>query len=140
ACGCAGAWRAFWPGPLLLRLATARALAWGEPPSIGRLGWLLVILALVGFWGARGPAARVMARLPWAMLVIVLLDRVALEPLGARFLPANRVADGALIALILAAALGWSGLRRPHNGGTPRREILVSLVRMLLLAAIARLS
>ena len=136
----AAALTAFWTGPLLLRLANARALAWGEPPRFGRLGWLLVILALVGFWRARGPAARVMARLPWAMLVIVLLDRVALEPLGARFLPANRVADGALIALILAAALGWSGLRRAHNGGTPRREILVSLVGMLLLVAIGLLS
>ena len=132
----AAALTAFWTGPLLLRLANARALAWGEPPSIGRLGWLLVILALVGFCRARGPAARVVARLPWAMLVIVLLDRVALEPLGARFLPANRVADGALIALILAAALGWSGLRRAANGGTPRREILVSLVGMLLLVVV----
>jgi hypothetical protein len=132
----AAALTAFWTGPLLLRLANARALAWGEPPSIGRLGWLLVILALVGFCRARGPAARVVARLPWAMLGIVLLDRVALEPLGARFLPANRVADGALIALILAAALGWSGLRRAANGGTPRREILVSLVGMLLLVVV----
>ena len=132
----AAALTAFWTGPLLLRLANARALAWGEPPSIGRLGWLLVILALVGFCRASGPAARVVARLPWAMLVIVLLDRVALEPLGARFLPANRVADGALIALILAAALGWSGLRRAANGGTPRREILVSLVGMLLLVVV----
>jgi hypothetical protein len=132
----AAALTAFWTWPLLVRLENARALAWGEPPGIGRLGWLLLILALVGFWRARRPAARVVARLPWAMLVIVLLDRVALEPLGARFLPANRVADGALIALILAAALGWSGLRRASSDGTPRREILVGLVGMLLLVAV----
>jgi hypothetical protein len=132
----AAALTAFWTWPLLLRLANARALAWGEPPGIGRLGWLLVILALVGFWRARGPAARVVARLPWAMLVIVLLDRVALEPLGARFLPANRVADGALIALILAAALGWSGLRRAPSNATPRRELFVSLVGVLLLVVV----
>src|SRR4029450_5489462 len=80
----AAALTAFWTWPLLLRLPNARALAWGEPPGIGRLGWLLVILALVGFWRARGPAARVVARLPWAMLLIVLGDRVALEPRGAR--------------------------------------------------------
>jgi hypothetical protein len=66
----------------------------------------------------------------------VLLERVALEPLGARFLPANRVADGALIALILAAALGWSGLRRAPSTSTPRREILVSLVGVLLLVVV----
>ncbi|PYM72613.1 MAG: hypothetical protein DME03_17610 [Candidatus Rokuibacteriota bacterium] len=132
----AAALTAFWTWPLLLRLEHARALAWGEPPGISRLGWLLVILALLGLWRARGPAARVVARLPWAMLVVTLLDRVALEPLGARFLPANRVADGALIALILAAALGWSGLRRASSNGTPRREILVSLAGMLLLVVV----
>src|SRR5262249_29307702 len=83
-----------------------------------------------------GPAARLGAGLPWAVRVLVLRAGVALEPLGARFLPANRVADRALIALILAAALGWSGLRRAPNGGTPHREILVSLVGMLLLVVV----
>jgi hypothetical protein len=132
----AAALTAFWTWPLLLRLENARALAWGEPPGISRLGWLLVLLALLGFRRARGPAARVVARLPWAMLAVVLLDRTVLEPLGARFLPANRVADGALIALILAAALGWSGLRTASSEATPRREILVSLVGVLLLVAV----
>src|SRR5206468_213552 len=66
----AAALTAFWTWPLLLRLEHARALAWGEPPGISRLGWLLVILALLGLWRARGPAARVVARLPWAMLVV----------------------------------------------------------------------
>ena len=132
----AAALTAFWTWPLLLRLENARALAWGEPPGIGRLGWLLVIPALLGLWRAHGPAARVVARLPWVMLVIVLVDRLALEPLGARFLPANRVADGALIGLILAAALGWSGLRRVASHGTPRREILVCLVGVLLLVVV----
>ena len=132
----AAALTAFWTWPLLLHHENARALAWGEPPGIGRLGWLLVIPALLGLWRAHGPAARVVARLPWAMLVIVLVDRLALEPLGARFLPANRVADGALIGLILAAALGWSGLRRVASHGTPRREIFVCLVGVLLLVVV----
>jgi hypothetical protein len=132
----AAALTAFWTWPLLVRLENARALAWGEPPGISRLGWLLVLLALLSFWRARGPAARVVARLPWVMLAVVLLDRTVLEPLGARFLPANRVADGALIALILASALGWSGLRRAPSEGTPRREVLVSLVGVLLLVAV----
>jgi hypothetical protein len=132
----AAALTAFWTWPLLLRLENARALAWGEPAGLGRLGWPLVLLALLGYWRARGPAARVVARLPWAVLAIVLLDRTVLEPLGARFLPANRVADGALIALIFAAALGWSGLRRAASDDTPRREVLVSLVGVLLLVAV----
>lgn len=127
---------AFWTWPLLLRLENARALAWGEPPGITGLGWLLVFLAFLGLWRARGPAARVMASLPWVMLGVTLLDRIGLEPLGVRFLPANRVADGALMALILAAALGWSGVRRAASNDPPRREILVSLVGVLLLVAI----
>ena len=131
----AAALTAFWTWPLLLRLENARALAWGELPGISGLGWLLVLLALLGYWRARGRAARVVARLPWAMLAVVLLDRTVLEPLGARFLPSNRVADGALIALIFAAALGWSGLRA-SSAGTPRREVIVSLVGVLLLVAV----
>ena len=31
------------PWPLLLRRRARARLAWGEPPGIGRLGWLLVI-------------------------------------------------------------------------------------------------
>ena len=149
----AAALAAFWIWPLILRLEHTRALAWGEPPGIGGLGWALALLALLGLWRARvgGRAALVLALFPWAMIVVTLLVRFALEPLGARFLPANRVADGAWIALILAAAVGWSGASRSAPDGLlsasdsttqpvphrERREVLVGLAGVLLLVVIS---
>src|SRR5437667_70512 len=102
----AAALTAFWTWPLVLRLEHTRALAWGGPPGLGGFGWMLVLVALLGLWRARagGRAALVVALYGWAMGFVTLLDRFALEPLGARFLPANRVADGAWIPLVTAPA------------------------------------
>jgi hypothetical protein len=149
----AAALTAFWTWPLVLRLGHTRALAWGDPPAIGGLGWALVLLALLGLWRARtgGRAALVLALLPWAMIVVTALDRFALEPLGWHFLPANRVADGAWIALILAAAIGWCGTGRSAPDAPPavsgsattavsrleRREALVGLAGVLLLIVVS---
>ena len=149
----AAALTAFWTWPLVLRLEHTRALAWGGPPGLGGFGWMLVLVALLGLWRARagGRAALVVALYGWAMGFVTLLDRFALEPLGARFLPANRVADGAWIALVLAAALGWSGARgsnadparvAPVDAVKPlprpdHRELLVGLAGVLLLIAVS---
>ena len=149
----AAALTAFWIWPLVLRLEHTRALAWGEPPGISGLGWALALLALLGLWRARagGGATLVLALFPWAMIVVTLLDRFVLEALGARFLPANRVADGAWIALILAAAIGWSGAGRsgpdaPLSASSPatspvlhpeRREALVGLAGVLVLVVLS---
>src|SRR5438132_13892354 len=99
----AAALTAFWTVPLLFRLEHTRALAWGEAPTIGVFGAALALLALVGLARARGagPSARVVALFPWAMVLVVLVDRFALEPLVLRWLPANRVVDGAWIAFIM---------------------------------------
>ncbi|MGH7304885.1 MAG: hypothetical protein ACRELZ_16485 [Candidatus Rokuibacteriota bacterium] len=146
----AGALTAFWTLPLLFRIANARALAWGEMPAIGGFGFALALLALLGFARARGdePSTLVVARFPWAMVLVVAVDRLVLEPLGVRWLPANRVVDGAWIAFILAAALGWSGVRRvpaPSAAGGdderpsrfPRREMVTGLAGVLLAVAVA---
>ena len=56
---------------------------------------------------ARGSSA-LLATFPWAMAVVVLVDALALEPRGIRWLPADRVADSAWLATALdrpAAAL-----------------------------------
>jgi hypothetical protein len=151
----AAALTAFWTWPLVLRLEHTRALAWGEPPGISGLGWALALLALLGLWRARagGGAARALALFPWAMIVVTLLDRFVLEALGARFLPANRVADGAWLALILAAAIGWSGAGRSGPDGPlcasdsatqpvlhlERREALVGLAGVLVLVVVVAL-
>jgi hypothetical protein len=141
----AAALTAFWTVPLVLRLDNARALAWGEAPAIGPFGAALAVLALLGLAraGRAGPAARVVARFPWAMALVVVVDRFALEPLGIRWLPANRVVDGAWIAFVLAAALGWSGARgtpassasesdSPPGPRTARRELAKGLAGVLL--------
>lgn len=141
----AAALTAFWTVPLLLRIENARALAWGEAPAIGLFGASLAALALLGLAraGGAGPAARVVALFPWAMTLVVLVDRFALEPAGIRWLPANRVVDGAWIAFVLAAALGWSGARgapapsaseRDSSPGprVARRELATGLAGVLL--------
>ena len=147
ALGLATAMTAFWTLPLVLRLDHTRALAWGDPPGVGGgFGASLALLALLGLARARGAgrSAFVVALFPWAMALVTLVDRFALEPLGVRWLPANRVADGAWIAFILAAGLGWSGARGT-NGHTARRaeaeprsrfrrrEVLVGLAGVLLI-------
>ena len=135
---------AFWTVPLLVRVAHTRALAWGEEPAIGGLGAALAVVALFGLARCRGAGSPgfVVALFPWAMALVVIVDRFALEPLGLRWLPANRVVDGAWIAFILAAALGWSGARSapdpspaedaPSPALFPRREIVTGLAGVLL--------
>jgi hypothetical protein len=54
---------------------------------------------------ARTDAERLVARLPWAMGAIVALDAGVIEPLGLRWLPADRVLDGFWLALVLSAGL-----------------------------------
>jgi len=131
----AAALTAFWTVPLVLRLEHTRALAWGEPPSVGGFGAFLALVALLGLVRARGagPAALVVALFPWAMGLVTLADRFALEPLGARWLPANRVVDGAWIAVILAAGLGWSGLRPRLRHG----DLVVGLAGVLLVVIVS---
>ena len=146
----AAALTAFWTVPLVFRLENTRALAWGEAPSIGGFGLGVALLALIGLVRARGAGAGglVIARFPWAMALVVIVDRFGLEPLGLRWLPANRVVDGAWIAFVLAAALGWSGARRVPSPPAletdaepstrfPRREIATALAAVLLAVVVA---
>ena len=141
----AAALTAFWTLPLLLRIENTRALAWGEMPSIGVFGVGLACLALIGLARARaaGPVALVVAVFPWAMALVVAADRLVLEPFGMRWLPANRVVDGAWIAVVLAAALGWSGARGvetpsapedgpPSEARFPTRELLTGLAGVMI--------
>src|SRR5262249_20706461 len=141
----AAALTAFWTLPLLLRIENTRAIAWGEMPPIGVFGGALACLALIGLARARaaGPAALVVAVFPWAMALVVAADRFVLEPFGMRWLPANRVVDGAWIAVVLAAALGWCGARgvetasapedgAPSDARFPTRELLTGLAGVML--------
>jgi hypothetical protein len=120
----------FWTVPLLARLADTRALAWGTltPRALGDvvrshpLVIVLAILALVAIVVARSAAARVLAWWPWAIAVVVALDALMLEPLGARWLPSDRVMDSFWLALVLTAGLGAGRLLERVGG---RRAIVV---------------
>lgn len=102
---------AFWTVPLVARLAETRALAWGslEEPlrALIRHPLLAVLVALAALAPrlARSRAERTLGHLPWLMIAVVAVDGAVLEPLGIRWLPADRVADGAWLAIVLAAGL-----------------------------------
>ncbi len=122
----AAALTAFWTLPLLARIRETRALAWGRLTldDVGAgltaepLLAVLALLALAAF-AAAGRAARAVALWPWAMTAVVTVDAAVLEPLGVRWLPADRVIDGAWLALVLAAGLGAGTLLR--RAGERRR-------------------
>jgi hypothetical protein len=114
----------FWTVPLLARLADTRALAWAAltPAALGEtvrahpLVVVLVTLALVAIARARDGADRALAWWPWTMALVVALDALVLEPLGARWLPADRVMDSFWLALVLAAGLGAARVLEPLAG------------------------
>ncbi len=141
----AAALTGFWTVPLLARLPHTRALAWGEltfPAVVDAFARQPLVPVLLAFavlvvFARRdlsAPGARteaVVARLFPVMVAVTLLDRVALEPLGIRWLPADRVVDGAWLALILAAGLGWGRLCRRFMRPAPGALIAIGLTVLL---------
>lgn len=139
----AAALTAFWAVPLLLRLSHARALAWGTlgggPASalFRPLPLTLIALALLAARPGRGAGvAALLARAPWIMAAVVAADALIAEPLGARWLPADRVADGAWMALVLAAGVGAGQIvRRLSAAGLPRPGTALAACGALALLA-----
>jgi hypothetical protein len=127
----AAALTAFWTLPLIVRLEHTRALAWGSLTPWSLLSTLgahpllpaLILLPLAAAFARRPPGtfvrprSTVVRRLPWVMALVVIVDAAGLEPLGLRWLPADRVADGMCLALVLAAGVG---LDRCLRGCQPR--------------------
>jgi len=100
---------AFWLVPLLAHLAETRALAWGAlaRSSIATpFTALLVAGALLAFARRRGRAYGAALHAVWLAVLGVALVVLVAEPLGVRFLPSDRVADGAWMLLLLAGGLG----------------------------------
>ena len=131
ALGLAAGLTAFWTLPLLVRVEHTRALAWGTlslRDTFGHpLAFLLVALAVAAHakLGERTPIRAMLTLLPWVMSAVVLVDALVLEPLGVRWLPADRVADSAWLAFVLSAGAtaGWLiGSLAPR--GTPARAVL----------------
>jgi hypothetical protein len=114
---------AIWLLPLLAHLRMALPLAWADatPLALGRrfvsqpVLLALALLTLVA-WRRR-------ARLPiapngsaWllglapAMLLVIALDALVMEPLGVAWLPSDRLLDGLYLGLVLGGAAGFAAL------------------------------
>jgi hypothetical protein len=137
----AAALTAFWTLPLLARLAETRALAWGTL-SAGELARplpvVLLALAVAGLADRRPTFPSERVALWWlpAAAGVTLLDRVALEPLGIRFLPSDRVADGAWMALIVAAALAGGRLAQRLPAAVPAPALGLGAVLVVALLSL----
>jgi len=108
---------AVWLLPLSAHLGMALPLAWGDASAIGLLRRiatrpLVIVLALtqLGCWLSIRRLSRIGALSRWlhaftpAMALLVALDALFAAPLGVLWLPADRIADGLLLALVLGAA------------------------------------
>ena len=113
---------AIWLLPLLAHLDMALPLAW-QDRSLPILGWrvlsqpVLPVLALLGLLAWRAPAPAGATRDGrWLLAVapvtagLVVLDALVAEPLGAAWLPADRLVDGLHWALVVGGALGLTAL------------------------------
>ncbi len=134
---------AFWTVPLLARLDHTRALAWGslsvrDLPAHPLLLGLAALAALGARRGLRPQASESLAGLlmifPWAMVAVVVIDALGLEPLGLRWLPADRVADSACLAFVLAAGAVAGRLIALAAGEGPRARVTLSLAVMVVAA------
>jgi hypothetical protein len=116
---------AFWLVPLLAHLSMALPLAWGQLSLAGLASALaeqpllvaLLAASAVGRWWARRdapPAASSLWLLDWVavMAVVIVLDALVAEPLGLAWLPADRLLDSFLLALILGASVALGTLAR----------------------------
>ena len=115
---------AFWLTPLVSRFAMTLPLAWGDASLSGLarrlvdyplLAALAAATAAAWIGHARRPAADraigwLLALAP-AAVGLVVVDAF-LGELGARWLPADRVADGVVLALVLGASVGLAALAR----------------------------
>ena len=132
---------ALWLLPLLVHLRMALPLAW-QDDTLPALAWrvltqpVLLALALLSVVAWRGSDPQ-LARSRWlltlapAMVALVALDALVAEPLGFAWLPADRVMDGLLLALVIGGALGVAelavALGRPLGGALAALILCVPL-------------
>jgi hypothetical protein len=109
---------AFWLLPLLAHLGMALPLAWGEPTlvTISRafveqpLLIVLAMLSVLASWMVRrsrtsSPSNLWLCDLPVVLALLIILDAAVAQPFGLSWLPADRLLDGFLLAVILSASL-----------------------------------
>ena len=140
---------AFWLAPLLAHLEMALPLAWGDS-SLRALGSqivtrpLLLGLAVAAALACGRRDASAVARDRWlarfapAMAAVIALDALVVQPLGLMWLPADRLMDSLLLALILGASRALAVIA-PRLRRYPDWSIaLVALTGCALLASPGR--
>ena len=147
ALGLAAGLTAFWTVPLLVRAEHTRALAWGSlsPREMFSHPLALALVVLAAFdvltWlrsrSRASPTAALLAVFPWAMVIVVCVDAYVLEPLGVRWLPADRVADSAWLAFVLSAGATTGRLMASVAGNRRRFRGALALAAVAVAVAIA---
>jgi hypothetical protein len=135
-----------WLLPLLAHLGMALPLAWGDASATGILRELarplviVLVVAQAGAWlsmratGGGTRAARWLFALTPAMAAVVALDAFLAAPLGILWLPADRLADSLLLALVLGASLAVPLLAARLRRLTPMTLALLLLGCVILLS------
>lgn len=146
ALGLAAGLTGFWTVPLLVHAEHTRALAWGSLAAREIFGHplavALVVLAAfdVFTWlrSRRGASAMTgaLAVFPWAMVVVVLIDALVLEPVGVHWLPADRVADSAWLAFVLSAGATTGRLIGAVAGERRRGALALAAVAVAIAIAL----
>jgi hypothetical protein len=125
----------FWLLPLLLRLEHTRALAWGSLTSSSLLHPTTALVAglLVLALARRSlPAWRALLHSLWLAVAVVAADALVLEPLGVRFLPADRVADGAWMLALVVAGLGAGVVAGAMGRGVRAPVAAIAMIAVLV--------
>ena len=116
---------AFWLLPLFAHLGMALPLAWSEASlatlahSLAERPLLITLTAASALASVRlrrsSPSSRAglwLSDLPPALALVIALDAAIAQPLGLRWLPADRLLDSFLLALILGASLALDCVHR----------------------------
>ena len=130
---------AFWLAPLLGRLHETRALAWGAlPGSVATtpLAAVLVALAVLASVRRRDTAWTALVHALALGVSAVAAVALVLEPLGVRLLPADRVADGAFMLLLIVAGLGLGIVSRSLE---PRLSSPITMVAVIAVVIVVSL-
>jgi hypothetical protein len=144
ALACATALTAFWTVPLVARIGETRALAWG---SIADLGGLLLSQPLVVFLVLLAASAlvfcrraddRMIARFAGSAVGLVGIVAVVFEPLGLRYLPADRLLDSAMLGVVLAAGVAIGrGIQAAVGPGRSGRATVATAVALVAIVALS---
>src|SRR5262249_50553362 len=112
---------AFWLLPFAAHIRMALPLAWGPRSPSALPAPLAPRRLLLGLAAAAAagltPCLRTRAPALWlalapAMAALVVLDAIVVEPLGVAWLPADRLVDTLLLALIIGASIALAELTR----------------------------